>query len=95
MLKNSGVDVNTGKIDIGVLQGRPRSEVSKISVVMEIIRSLEGENKKPVPEQEFIDELVKSEKFKNEDDARRYLRKMINEAAIYESTPGHYTQYEN
>jgi len=90
MLKNSGVDVNTGKVDIGVLQGRPRSEVSKISVFMDIIRLLEGEDKKPVPEQEFIDDLVKSEKFKDEDDARRYLRKMINEAAIYESTPGHY-----
>ena len=26
MLENSGVDINTGKVDIGVLQGRPGSE---------------------------------------------------------------------
>jgi len=90
MLKNAGIDVNTGKIDIGVLQGRPRSEVSKLATFMEILKSLEGEPKKPVPEQEFVDELVKSEKFKDEDEVRRYIRKLINEAAIYEATPGNY-----
>jgi len=90
MLNNSGVDVNTGKVDIGVLQGRPRSEVSKLATFMETIRSLEGDNKSPVLEQELIDELEKSEKFKDEDEVRRFIRKMINEASIYESTPGHY-----
>ena len=90
MLKNEGIDVNTGKIDIGVLQGRPRSEASKLSTFMETIRLLEGDNKSPVSEQELIHELEKSEKFKDEDEVRRFIRKMINEAAIYESTPGHY-----
>ena len=90
MLENSGVDVNTGKVDIGTLQGRPRSEASKLSTFMETIRLLEGDNKSPVSEQELIDELEKSEKFKDEDEVRRFIRKMINEAAIYESTPGHY-----
>jgi len=89
-LENAGVDVNTGKVDIGTLQGRPRSEVSKLGKFMEILKSLEGEPKKPVPEQEFVNELVKSEKFKDEDEAKRYIRKLINEAAIYESTVGHY-----
>ncbi len=87
---DAGVDVNTGKVDIGTLQGRPRSEASKLSTFMETIRLLEGDNKSPVSEQELIDELEKSEKFKDEDEVRRFIRKMINEAAIYESTPGHY-----
>jgi len=39
-------------------------------------------------EVEFVED--KSEKFKDEDRVRRFIRKMINEAAIYESTPGHY-----
>ena len=90
MLENAGVDVNTGKVDIGTLQGRPRSEVSKLSAFMEIIRSLEGEPKLPVSEQEFVDELIKSGKFKNEDESRRFIRKMNQEGSIYESTPGHY-----
>ena len=70
MLENSGVDVNTGKVDIGVLQGRPRSEVSKLGTFMETLRLLEGDDKSPVPEQELVDELMKSEKFKSEDEAK-------------------------
>ena len=89
MLKNAGIDVNTGKIDIGVLQGRPRSEISKLATFMEILKSLEGEPQSPVLEQTFVDELVKSEKF-NEEEARNYIRRMVREASIYESKPGHY-----
>ena len=89
MLKNSGTDVNTGKVDIGVLQGRPKSEVSKLQMFMEILRSLEGEPKSSVPEQDFVDELVKSDKF-SEEQARDYIRRMIRDASIYESKPGHY-----
>ena len=90
MLENAGVDVNTGKVDIGTPQGRPRSEVSKLAAFMETIRSLEGDDKSPVPEQELVDELVKSEKFKGEDEVKRFISKLIHEAAIYESRPGHY-----
>jgi len=89
MLKNSGTDVNTGKVDIGVLQGRPKSEVSKLQMFMEILRTLEGEPKSSVPEQGFVDELVKSDKF-SEEEARYYIRRMIRDASIYESKPGHY-----
>ena len=90
MLENSGIDVNTGKVDIGVLQGRPRSEVSKLSTFMETIRSLEGDDKTPELEQDLIDELIKSDKFKDEDEVRRFVRKMQNEASIYESKPGYW-----
>jgi Arc/MetJ-type ribon-helix-helix transcriptional regulator len=57
---------------------------------METIRLLEGDEKSPVQEQEFVDELLKSEKFKSEDEVKRFIRKMQQEAAIYESTPGHW-----
>ena len=90
MLENSGIDVNTGKIDIGVLQGRPRSEVSKLATFMETIRSLEGETKTPVLEQDLVDELEKSEKFKDEDEIRRFVRKMQQESTIYEPKPGYW-----
>ena len=42
MLQDAGVDVNTGKVDLGVLQGKPRSEVSKMQLFMDILKSLEG-----------------------------------------------------
>jgi replicative DNA helicase Mcm len=91
MLEDAGVDVNTGKVDLGVLQGKPRSEVSKMQLFMDILKSLEGDNKVPVDERTFVTELEKSEKF-TEEDARNYIRRMLREASIYESKPGHYNR---
>ena len=89
MFEDAGIDVNTGKVDLGVLQGKPRSEVSKMQSFMEILKTLEGEPKKPVEEKQLIEELVKTEKF-TEEEARNIVRKMVREASIYESKPGHY-----
>ena len=91
MLEDAGVDVNTGKVDLGVLQGKPRSEVSKMQLFMDVLKSLEGDSKTAVEEKLFVSELVKSEKF-TQDEARNYLRKMLREASIYESKPGHYNR---
>ena len=91
MLEDAGVDVNTGKVDLGVLQGKPRSEITKLQLFMDVLKSLEGEPKQPVEEKLFMAELVKTEKF-TEEEARRYLRKMLTEASIYESKPGHYNR---
>ncbi len=91
MLEDAGVDVNTGKVDLGVLQGRPRSEVSKMQLFMDVLKSLEGDNKIAVEEREFVKELEKTEKF-TEEEARNYIRRMLREASIYESKPGHYNR---
>ncbi len=91
MLQDAGVDVNTGKVDLGVLQGRPRSEVSKMQLFMDILKSMEGDNKVAVEERSFVKELIKTEKF-TEEEARNYIRRMLREASIYESKPGHYNR---
>ena len=91
MLQDAGVDVNTGKVDLGVLQGRAHSEVSKMQLFMDVLKSLEGENKTAVEEKLFTKELMKTGKF-TEEEARNYIRKMLREASIYESKPGHYNR---
>ncbi|RNJ77714.1 MAG: ATPase [Nitrosopumilus sp. H8] len=91
MLQDAGVDVNTGKVDLGVLQGKPRSEVSKMQLFMDVLRQLETDNKMPVPEKAFVAELIKTEKF-DEEEAHKYIQKMKNESTIYESRPGHYNR---
>jgi len=91
MLQDAGVDVNTGKVDLGVLQGRPHSEVSKMQLFMDVMKSLEGDEKRPVEEKAFVKELIKTDKF-TEDEARKYLKKLQRESAIYESKPGHYNR---
>ena len=89
MFNEAGVDVNTGKVDLGTLQGRPRSEVSKMQLFMDVIRSIEGEHKHPVEESQLVEELAKTDKF-TEDEARNYIRKMQKDSVIYEAKPGYY-----
>ncbi|HUU48652.1 MAG TPA: minichromosome maintenance protein MCM [Nitrosopumilaceae archaeon] len=91
MLHDAGVDVNTGKVDLGVLQGRPRSEVSKMQLFMDVLKALEGDHRAAVDEKTFVKELEKTEKF-TEEEARTYIRRMLREASIYESSPGHYNR---
>ena len=91
MLQDAGVDVNTGKVDLGVLQGRPHSEVSKMQLFMDVMKSLEGDEKRPVEDKTFVKELVKTGKF-TEEEARKYIKKLQRESAIYESKPGHYNR---
>ncbi|MEM4378305.1 MAG: minichromosome maintenance protein MCM [Candidatus Nitrosotenuis sp.] len=91
MLEDAGVDVNTGKVDLGVLQGRPHSEVSKLQLFMDVLKSLEGDSKTPVEEKLFVKELAKTNKF-TEEEARNFIRRMLREASIYESKPGHYNR---
>ncbi|CDI05130.1 LAGLIDADG family homing endonuclease [Candidatus Nitrosotenuis uzonensis] len=91
MLEDAGVDVNTGKVDLGVLQGRPHSEVSKLQLFMDVLKSLEGDSKTAVEEKLFVKELVKTTKF-TEEEARNFIRRMLREASIYESKPGHYNR---
>jgi replicative DNA helicase Mcm len=91
MLEDAGVDVNTGKVDLGVLQGRPHSEVSKLQLFMDVLKSLEGDSKTAVEEKSFVKELVKTGKF-TEEEARNFIRRMLREASIYESKPGHYNR---
>ena len=89
MFENAGIDVNTGKVDLGVLQGKPRSEVSKMQLFMDVMKSLEGEHKSPVEEKQLVEELVKTGKY-NDEEAKNFIRKMARDSSIYESKPGHY-----
>jgi len=91
MLETAGVDVNTGRIDLGVLHGKPQSEVSKLKVFMEVFNSLSGQDKNDVEERNFIDELIKTGKF-TDDDARAYLRKATQNGQIYERKTGFYAK---
>ena len=89
MFNEAGIDVNKGKVDLGTLQGSPRSEVSKMQLFMDVIRGLEGEHKHPVEESQLVEELAKTDKF-TDDEARNYIRKMQKDSVIYEAKPGYY-----
>ncbi|MEM3437030.1 MAG: minichromosome maintenance protein MCM [Nitrososphaerales archaeon] len=89
MLETVGVDVKTGKIDLGVLHGKPLSERNLLETALDIFKSLEGPQKNPVEGKVFIDELVKTKKFTQED-AQRMLQTLNRSGQIYEVKPGFY-----
>ncbi|MGD1839147.1 MAG: minichromosome maintenance protein MCM [Nitrososphaeraceae archaeon] len=91
MLETAGVDVNTGKVDLGVLHGKPQSEVSKLKLFMDIFTSLSGQDKNDVEEKNFIQELIQTGKF-TEDDAKNYLNKAMQNGQIYERKAGYYSK---
>jgi replicative DNA helicase Mcm len=87
MMRTAGVDVNTGKTDLGVLYGKPQSVVSKEKTFMEIFRGLTGAENSDVEDKVLIDELVKTSKFSDEE-ARKYIQKFNREGQIFERRPG-------
>lgn len=87
MMKTAGVDVNTGKTDLGVLYGKPQSVVSKEKTFMEVFRGLTGTENNNVEDKVLIDELVKTTKFSNEE-AKKYIQKFNREGQIFERRPG-------
>lgn len=91
MLETAGVDVNTGKVDLGVLHGKPHSEISKLKLFMEIFSALSGQDKNDVEERNFINELIKTGKF-SEEEAKIYLKKAMQNGQIYERRSGFYAK---
>lgn len=89
--KHSSFNMKENEIDLAVLQSKYPSEVSRMQLFMDTLRELEGELKTPVDEQKFLYCLVKTDKF-SEEEARNYIRRMLKNASIYESKPGHYNR---
>jgi replicative DNA helicase Mcm len=87
MMKTAGVDVNTGKTDLGVLYGKPQSVVSKEKQFMEVFRGLAGSENNDVEDKVLIAELIKTGKFSDED-AKKYIQKFNREGQIFERKPG-------
>ena len=87
MMRTAGVDVNTGKTDLGVLYGKPQSVVSKEKTFMEVFRGLTGAENNDVEDKALLDELMKTGKFTDEE-ARKYVQKFNREGQIFERRPG-------
>jgi replicative DNA helicase Mcm len=82
------------KADFGVLLGQPTGERGKLSTSMDIFRAMEGQEKKPVELKLFREELVKSGRFKNDDEVDKMIQKLIKEGIIWESRPGFYRRVQ-
>ena len=89
MLHTVGVDVRTGKVDLGVMHGMPQSERSKLQMFYDQFNALTGTDKNPVEGKQLIDALVKSGKF-TEEEAQSLLTRANRQGIIYEVMSGFY-----
>jgi replicative DNA helicase Mcm len=86
MVEDVLTDATTKKTDFGIQLGKPVGERKNLQAAMEVLKSLEGADKKPVERKLFKEELVKA-KFSDED-AEKMIRTMFREGMVYESKPG-------
>jgi replicative DNA helicase Mcm len=86
MVEEILTDATTKKTDFGIQFGKPAGETKNLRSALEILKGLEGTEKKPVERKAFKDELVKA-KFSDED-AEKMIRTMFREGMVYESKPG-------
>ncbi len=86
MVEEVLTDTTTKKTDFGIQLGKPVGETKNLRAAMEIFKSLEGSEKKPVERKAFKEELVKA-RFSDED-AEKMIRTMFREGMVYESKPG-------
>ena len=91
MMKEAGYDRAADRVDLMVLHGKGSSQLNRLQLFMDILKSLEGDNKIPVPENDILTEMVNTGKFEP-DEARKFFQKMKNEGIIYETKSGHYNR---
>jgi replicative DNA helicase Mcm len=82
------------KADFGILLGQPAGERGKLATVMDVLRSLEGADRKPVEAKLFKQELMKTNKFANEDEVEKLIQKITKEGIIFESKPGYFRRVQ-
>ena len=58
---------------------------------MDIFNGLSGQDKNDVNERNFVDELIKTGRF-TEDDAKGFIRKAMQNGQIYERKSGFYAK---
>jgi replicative DNA helicase Mcm len=86
MVEDVLTDASTKKTDFGIQLGKPVGETKNLRAALEVLKTLEGAEKKPVERKLFKEELVKA-KFSDED-AEKMIRTMFREGMVYESKPG-------
>ena len=89
-MKQVGVDPETGKVDIDMVEGRaPKSERDKARLIMKVIKEMEGEYDGKAPLNMILEEM--SNKYNmSEENVEQLIEKLHRQGMILESGRGHY-----
>ncbi|MDG6989151.1 MAG: ATP-binding protein [Nitrososphaerota archaeon] len=86
MVQDVLTDTATKKTDFGIQLGKPVGETKNLRSALDVLKNLEGADKKAVERRVFKEELMKA-KFSDED-AEKMIRTMFREGMVYEFKPG-------
>lgn len=89
MFRTSGVDVKTGKVDMGVLEGNPKSAAAEIKLFQKLMKDMAGDNPEGVSHDELVQEMVATNKW-NEASAEDFVKKMEKQQVIFQIAPNRY-----
>jgi replicative DNA helicase Mcm len=85
----AGIDVNTGKVDVGIMYKTPLKKLSDKLKIMEVINSLSKGGSEPVPRGMIIDSLIRDAgvpEFK----ASELFEKLYQEGGLMEPKAGYF-----
>jgi replicative DNA helicase Mcm len=88
-LAKVGIDVITGKPDLGVLYGKPQSQANQTKQFMSCFEKLTGKERLEVSKEVLLTALVEESGFTT-DNALHCITKSLRENMIYESRAGFY-----
>ena len=87
-LHQVGVDKETGKMDIDILMtGAPKSQRDRLSALLDVISTLEKEQKGAIPIQDVIE---RAKEYQLEEGfVKEALQRLLNDGTIFEPEPGY------
>lgn len=91
MLESSGVDGSTGKVDLGILEGKPSSEVAKLQLFQDIMKNMSKSHEfgDGATKDEIISEMIKSGRW-DDISSEEMFGKILRGNLIYEISTGRY-----
>lgn len=82
VLYDIGIDVESGKLDVGILEKSSSKNIVKNNLFMDILKGLESPYDYDVSIDKLVEEMIKSEKWSEKDDAIKWIKQMQNEGMI-------------
>lgn len=91
MFKSFGIDIETGNTNLGIMFGKPISQMSKQTVIVETCAGLSNNGKNDLAFDVLVSELLTTKKFHTEYEAEKAINECIKEGVLIKSKGNTYS----
>ncbi|MDR4490840.1 MAG: minichromosome maintenance protein MCM [Candidatus Nitrosocosmicus sp.] len=82
MFKSFGIDIETGKVNVGIMFGKPVAQMSKMNVLTDTLAGLTNNGQDDIDYDVLLRELMTTKKFHSENEAERSINDCIREGVL-------------